>query len=160
MLKFANHKIQSIISVFSLSCLSILMLDFILSSSFILDNSASATSSDTIVQLSVDPVINISTPNTATLACSSDTSGTNDGGYVCDTTTNIVVSTNNATGYTLYMNATSGYSNSLIHATVGSATPTIPTLSQAYTSANFPINYWGYTGGSDQSSISGGYNCT
>ena len=125
---------------------------------------ASATSSDTTVQLDVSSVINISTPDTATLECSSDTSGSNNGGYICSTSTNITVNTNNVTGYTLYMNATSGYSNSLTHATIssdsGSNTPTIPTLSGVYTPANFPVNYWGYTGGSDQSSISSGYNCT
>ena len=134
---------------------SVLILTFLVS---IFSGFAYATeaSSDTETALEVEPIINISAPSTVTLNCTPG--ATNASAELCTNTASINVTTNNVTGYTLQMNATSGSSNSLTNTAV-SPSATIPTLSQAYTSANFPVNYWGYTGGLDKSSESGGYNC-
>ena len=110
----------------------------------------SSASTDTEVQLNVDTVINISTPDTTTINCASLNT-------LCTANTTITVGTNNITGYTLQLNATSGYSNSLTNA---ATSETIPTLSGAYASGSFPTNYWGYTGGLDKSGETGGLNCS
>ena len=135
----------------STSALAILSMFFI-SLSFINNDSAyadSSASSDTEVNLNIDPVINITAPQTSTISCVSLNT-------LCTTNTTVTTETNNRTGYTLQLNATSGYSNSLTNAATNE---TIPTLSQSYAAGSFPINYWGYTGGLDKSSETGGYNC-
>ena len=135
----------------STTTLAILSMFFI-SLSFINNNSAyadSSASSDTEVNLNIDPVINITAPQTSTISCVSLNT-------LCTTNTTVTTETNNRTGYTLQLNATSGYSNSLTNA---ATSETIPTLAGAYASGSFPTNYWGYTGGLDKSSETGGYNC-
>ena len=116
-----------------------------------------AEASNAQASLELDPVIDISAPSTVTLNC---TPGSTDAtSQLCTSNATISVTTNNIAGYTLQMNTTSGSSNSLTNS-VASPAATIPTLSQAYSSANFPVNYWGYTGGTDKSSETGGYNCS
>ena len=119
----------------------------------------SAVASDTATtytQLEVRSVINISAPSQALLNC--DPGATASAATLCTTGANISVSTNNITGYSLQMNTTNGYSTNLTNAGV-SPSATIPTLDNAYATASFPSNSWGYTGGSDQSEVSGGYDC-
>ena len=123
----------------------------------IINNSAHAESSSTQASLEIDSIINISAPPTVTLNC---TPGATDAqAELCTSTANVIVTTNNITGYTLQMNATSGSPTALTNSAASPAA-TIPTLSQAYPSANFPINSWGYTGGLDKSSETGGYDCS
>ena len=121
--------------------------------------SANATeaSTNTEVALNVDSVINISAPTTATLNCTPGATAA--AAQLCTTTASIGVGTNNITGYTLQMNATNGSPTALTNSAASPAA-TIPTLSQAYSSSNFPINSWGYTGGLDKSSETGGYDCS
>ncbi len=124
---------------------------FVISSIGIGSNNAHATEagSDTRVNLNLASLINISNAGTTTMTCDSPNN-------ICTTNASITVKTNNATGYTLQMNTTNGYSNAL---TNNATSDTVPTLSQSYSSANFPVNHWGYTGGIDKSSETGGYNC-
>ncbi len=132
-----------------------------MSSIFGIPNTAHADSTtNTQVSLGVNSVINISVPSVATLNCTASVNPAT--ANLCTTTTSIGVATNNMTGYTLQMNATNGYATDLVNASV---TPheTISTLDNAYpvaTPATFPANTWGYTGGVDKSSVTGGYNCT
>ena len=132
---------------FKVTC-SVLILTFLVS---IFSGAVYATqaSTDTEVELNVSTVINISTPDTTTINCASLNT-------LCTANTTITVGTNNITGYTLQLNATSGYSNSL---TNSATNETIPTLSQSYASGSFPTNYWGYTGGLDKSGETGGLDC-
>ena len=111
---------------------------------------ATQASTDTEVDLELATVINITTPETSNINCVSLNT-------LCTSTATVTVGTNNSTGYTLQLNATSGYSNSLTNA---ATSETIPTLSGAYAAGSFPTNYWGYTGGLDKSSETGGYNCS
>ena len=140
--------------------LAILSVFFITLSSINLNTGsvhAAETSTDTEVALNVDSVINISAPTTATLNCTPGATAA--AAQLCTTTATVGVGTNNITGYTLQMNATSGSPTALTNSAASPAA-TIPTLSQAYSSANFPVNSWGYTGGLDKSSESGGYDCS
>ena len=140
----------------SATALAILSMFFI-SFSFIDTGSVHAESSDSQASLTLDPVIDISAPSSVTLNC---TPGSTDAqAELCTSTANIVVNTNNITGYTLQMNATSGSPTALTNSAASPAA-TIPTLSQAYPSANFPVNSWGYTGGLDKSEETGGYDCS
>lgn len=116
---------------------------------------ATGTSSDSEVSLNVDSVINISSPVSATFDCTPGTATTP--ADLCTTVATVGVGTNNANGYTLQMNATSGYPTALTNSSIY-PNATLPTINQAYTAANFPVNYWGYTGGTDQSSA-GGRDC-
>ena len=141
------------ISATALAALSMFFISF----SFINTGSAHAESSSTQASLEIDSIINISAPPTVTLNC---TPGATDAqAELCTSTANVIVTTNNITGYTLQMNATSGSPTALTNSAASPAA-TIPTLSQAYPSANFPINSWGYTGGLDKSSETGGYDCS
>ena len=128
---------------------SVLMLTFLVSI-FSCSVYATQASTDTEVDLNVATVINISTPDTTTINCASLNT-------LCTANTTVTVGTNNITGYTLQLNATSGYSNSLTNA---ATSETIPTLTGAYASGSFPTNYWGYTGGLDKSGETGGLNCS
>ena len=140
----------------SATALAVLSMFFI-SLSFINTGSVHAESSDSQASLTLDPVIDISAPSSVTLNC---TPGSTDAqAELCTSTANIVVNTNNITGYTLQMNATSSSPTALTNSAASPAA-TIPTLSQAYPSANFPVNSWGYTGGTDQSGETGGYDCS
>ena len=112
-------------------------------------------SSDTAVDLNVNTVLNLSAPDTTTLTC--DTTNA-----LCTSNVDLNVSTNNRTGYTLQMNTTSGYSNALTN-TAFNPHPTISSIDNAYpvsSPSSFPANHWGYTGGTDKSSVTGGYDCT
>ncbi|MBR2997268.1 hypothetical protein IKF33_02465, partial [Candidatus Saccharibacteria bacterium] len=143
----------------STTALAILSMFFI-SLSFINNNSAyadSSASTDTEVALNVDSVINISAPTTATINCTPGATAA--AAQLCTTTATVGVGTNNITGYTLQMNATNGSPTALTNSAASPAA-TIPTLSQAYSSSNFPINSWGYTGGLDKSEETGGYDCS
>lgn len=137
----------------------ILISVFAFNSSFNLNDSAHATTAvtSTEVEMRVSSVINITAPSVANLNC--EAGATSSAAELCATTSNISVSTNNLAGYTLQMNATADYPNDLTNPSITPAA-TIPTLSGAYSSANFPTNYWGYTGGTDQSSVTGGYDCS
>ncbi|MBR2997105.1 hypothetical protein IKF33_01565 [Candidatus Saccharibacteria bacterium] len=140
--------------IIPISAFTVLAVFFIALSSLSVGNSSSvyadsSASSDTEVNLNIDPVINITAPQISTISCVSLNT-------LCTTNTTVTTETNNRTGYTLQLNATSGYSNSLTNAATNE---TIPTLSQSYASGSFPVNYWGYTGGLDKSSETGGYNC-
>ena len=126
----------------------------------IINNSVHADSSastDTEVALNVDSVINISAPTTATINCTPGATAA--AAQLCTTVASIGVGTNNITGYTLQMNATSGSPTALTNSAASPAA-TIPTLSQSYSSSNFPVNSWGYTGGLDKSEETGGYDCS
>ena len=140
----------TIMSLFVLSGL------FALNSNINLTYAESSASTDTEVQLNVDSVINISAPSTATLNCTPGATAA--AAQLCTTVASIGVGTNNITGYTLQMNTTNGSPTTLTNSAASPAA-TIPTLSQAYSSSNFPVNSWGYTGGLDKSSETGGYNC-
>lgn len=110
-----------------------------------------AETAETEFEIEVGSKISITTPNAVNLSCSGS------GLYTCSASASITTSTNSSAGYVLQMNATSGYSDALINAATSA---TIPTLTQAYAAANFPTNYWGYTGGTDQSGVTGGYDCS
>ncbi|MBR2997040.1 hypothetical protein IKF33_01200 [Candidatus Saccharibacteria bacterium] len=141
------------ISTTALAVLSVFFISF----SFINTGSVHAESSSTQASLEIDSIINISAPPTVTLNC---TPGATDAqAELCTSTANVIVTTNNITGYTLQMNATSGSPTALTNSAASPAA-TIPTLSQAYPSANFPVNSWGYTGGTDKSEETGGYDCS
>ena len=117
-------------------------------------NEAEATDVSSEFTVSLNDVLTISSPSEIVLDnCNPSTAS------LCTTSANVTVSTNNLTGYSLYLNSTSGSSSSLTN-TATTPNPTIPTLSQSYSSANFPVNSWGYTGGTDQSGETGGYNCS
>ena len=117
-------------------------------------NEAEATDVSSKFTVSLNDVLTISSPSEIVLDnCNPSTAS------LCTTSANVTVSTNNLTGYSLYLNSTSGSSSSLTN-TATTPNPTIPTLSQSYSSANFPVNSWGYTGGTDQSGETGGYNCS
>ncbi len=140
--------------------LSFISFSFFASSIFSLNANATEASVDTRIVLGVNSVINISAPSSAALTCEPGISATTTS--MCTTGTDITVGTNNITGYTLQMNASNGYSNALTN-TATTPSSTIPTLDNAYpvaTPASFPVNTWGYTGGMDKSSETGGYNCT
>lgn len=139
-----------------ISTLAVLSMFFI-SFSFINIRSVHAESSSVQASLALDSVIDISAPSTITLNCAPGS--TDATAQLCTSTANIVVDTNNVTGYTLQMNATNGSPTALTNSAASPAA-TIPTLSQAYTAANFPVNYWGYTGGTNKSSETGGYDCS
>ncbi|MBR0460934.1 hypothetical protein IJI91_03055 [Candidatus Saccharibacteria bacterium] len=139
----------------SLTALTILAVFFIAFSTLSIGK-VNAESGNSEASLDIADVIDISAPSTTTLNCTPGS--TSASAQLCTSSANVSVTTNNLTGYTLYMNATSGSSNALTNSAV-SPSATIPTLTQAYSSANFPANYWGYTGGTDKSSVSGGYNC-
>ena len=112
-----------------------------------------AASSASQFTVSLGEVLTMSAPDAINLTnCNPSTS------TLCTASADITVSTNNLTGYSLYMNATNGSSTDLTN-TIVTPNPTIPTLSESYSSANFPVNSWGYTGGTDQSAETGGYNC-
>ncbi len=116
--------------------------------------------STTRTKLYLNQVLDISAPSTAILNCTPGTTDSN--ANLCTTDIAVVVNTNNDTGYTLYMNTTSGYSTSLTNTAI-SPSATVSTLSNPHplsSPTTFPINTWGYTGGSDQSSVTGGYDCT
>ncbi|MBR2997230.1 hypothetical protein IKF33_02260 [Candidatus Saccharibacteria bacterium] len=121
-------------------------------------SSAHATedSSNSEVALNVDSVINISSPSSAAFDCAPGTATIPSS--LCTTVATIGVSTNNASGYTLQMSITPGYPTDLTNSSV-SPSATLSAINQAYVPANFPANSWGYTGGTDQSSKTGGYNC-
>ena len=143
----------------SATALAILSMFFI-SFGFINNDSVYADASagtNTKVQLNVDSVINISAPSTATLNCTPGATAAT--AQLCTTTATVGVGTNNITGYTLQMNATNGSPTALTNSAASPAA-TIPTLSQSYSSSNFPVNSWGYTGGLDKSSETGGYDCS
>ena len=129
----------------SATALAILSMFFISSGVY-----ATEASSDTEVDLELATVLNITTPETSNINCVSLNT-------LCTSTATVTVGTNNSTGYTLQLNATSGYSNSLTNA---ATSETIPTLTGAYAAGSFPTNYWGYTGGLDKSGETGGYNCS
>ena len=117
-------------------------------------NEAEATDVSSEFTVSLNDVLTISSPSEIVLDnCNPSTAS------LCTTSANVTVSTNNLTGYSLYLNSTSGSSNSLTN-TATTPNPTIPTLNNQYSSANFPVNSWGYTGGTDQSGETGGYNCS
>ena len=117
-------------------------------------NEAEATDVSSKFTVSLNDVLTISSPSEIVLDnCNPSTAS------LCTTSANVTVSTNNLTGYSLYLNSTSGSSNSLTN-TATTPNPTIPTLNNQYSSANFPVNSWGYTGGTDQSGETGGYNCS
>ena len=139
----------------------VLLAGLFISSSNLSINSGSAhatqASTNTEIALNVDSVINISAPTTATINC--NPGATAAAAQLCTTNVTVGVGTNNITGYTLQMNATSGSPTALTNSAASPAA-TIPTLFQAYSSSNFPINSWGYTGGLDKSSETGGYDCS
>ena len=142
-----------------ISAFTVLAVFFIALSTFNISTNQNvyAESSGAQASLIVDSVIDISAPPTVTLNC---TPGSTDAlAQLCTSTANVVVTTNNITGYTLQMNAANGSPTALTNNTASPAAA-IPTLSQAYASASFPVNYWGYTGGLDKSSETGGYNCS
>ena len=126
------HKVISIIPV---SVLTILV-------GFFISGGVHATgvSSDTEVILEADSIINISAPSTATLNCAPGATAA--ASSLCTTLVTIGVGTNSPIGYTLQMNATNGSPTALTNTTI-SPSATIPTLSQSYSSANFPVNSWG-----------------
>ena len=145
--------------IIPISAFTVLAVFFIALSTFNISTNQNvyAESSGAQASLIVDSVIDISAPPTVTLNC---TPGSTDAlAQLCTSTANVVVTTNNITGYTLQMNAANGSPTALINNTASPAA-TIPTLSQAYAPASFPVNYWGYTGGLDKSSETGGYNCS
>ena len=136
---------------YAISLSTITLLGIILASS----NVFATGSSDTAVDLNVNTVLNLSAPDTTTLTC--DTTNA-----LCTSNVDLNVSTNNRTGYTLQMNTTSGYSNALTN-TAFNPHPTISSIDNAYpvsSPSSFPANHWGYTGGTDKSSVTGGYDCT
>ena len=146
------------LSFLSVAAFAMLIGTFAISSTFnIGDGSVSATANGATASLELDSVIDISAPSTVTLNC---TPGSTDAtSELCTSNATVTVNTNNTAGYTLQMNTTNGSSNSLTNTGI-TPNATIPTLSQAYSAANFPVNSWGYTGGTDKSSETGGYNCS
>ncbi|MBR2997437.1 DUF285 domain-containing protein [Candidatus Saccharibacteria bacterium] len=127
---------------------------FVVCSNVDFSESVGATDVSSKFTVSLNDVLTISSPSEIVLNnCNPSTAS------LCTTSANVTVSTNNLTGYSLYLNSTSGSSSSLTN-TATTPNPTIPTLSQSYSSANFPVNSWGYTGGTDQSGETGGYNCS
>ena len=143
-----------ILSIIS-ALLLILIGTFIISSTFVL-SSVHAESGNSEASLDIASVLDISAPSTTTLNCTPGS--TSASAQLCTSSANVSVTTNNLTGYTLYMNATNGSPTALTNSST-SPSSTIPTITQAYSSANLPVNTWGYTGGTDKSSESGGYNC-
>ena len=149
----------------SSSALLVLISAFTLSSFFAISGnifsnslgSASATSDTSEARLELDTVLDISAPEAVLLNCIPGTTDNN--AEMCTSNAVINVNTNNLTGYTLQMNATNGYTNSLTNNATDPVS-TVDTLNGHYIASNFPINAWGYTGGSDQSSVTGGYDCT
>ena len=123
---------------------------FALCSNFKVENTNAATNNAAFA-VQLGEVLTLSAPSTVILNdCNPSTSN------LCTADADITVSSNFANGYKLYMNAANGSSTSLNNASAGT---NIPTVSTAYSSSNFPINSWGYTGGTDQTSASG-LDCT
>ena len=141
----------------SLSALVVLISLFTISSSFSVNNSnnANAVSESKQISVNLNETINISSyPASIDLTnCNPSTSN------LCTANASITISSNYELGYSLYMNATNGSPTALTNSST-SPSSTIPTINQAYSSANLPVNTWGYTGGTNKSSETGGYDCT
>ncbi|MBR2997104.1 hypothetical protein IKF33_01560 [Candidatus Saccharibacteria bacterium] len=141
----------------STSALAILSMFFISLSTFNVGSSNLAyADSNAKAELNIDSIINISAPNTVTINCTPGSTAAT--ATLCTGNATVSVTTNNITGFTLQMNAANGSPTALTN-TGTSPSATLPTLSQSYTAANFPTNYWGYTGGLDKSGETGGYDC-
>ena len=141
----------------SLSALVVLISLFTISSSFSVNNSnnANAVSESKQISVNLNETINISSyPASIDLTnCNPSTSN------LCTANASITISSNYELGYSLYMNATNGSPTALTNSST-SPSSTIPSVTQAYSSANLPVNTWGYTGGTNKSSETGGYDCT
>ena len=141
----------------SVSALVVLISLFTISSSFSVNNSnnANAVSESKQISVNLNETINISSyPASIDLTnCNPSTSN------LCTANASITISSNYELGYSLYMNATNGSPTALTNSST-SPSSTIPTINQAYSSANLPVNTWGYTGGTNKSSETGGYDCT
>ena len=157
--------ILNVLSLSTIGGLMVLISAFTLSSFFAVSGnifsnglgSASATSDTSEARLELDTVLDISAPEAVLLNCIPGTTDNN--AEMCTSNAIINVNTNNLTGYTLQMNTTNGYTNSLTNNATDPVS-TVDTLNGHYIASSFPINAWGYTGGSDQSSVTGGYDCT
>ena len=138
----------------SFAGLTLLIGAFVVCSTFSID-STNAVSESKQISVNLNETINISSyPASIDLTnCNPSTSN------LCTANASITISSNYELGYSLYMNATNGSPTALTNSST-SPSSTIPSVTQAYSSANLPVNTWGYTGGTNKSSETGGYDCT
>lgn len=102
-----------------------------------LASATTATESKT-TKVSIDSMLAISALDDYSLQLSPTSTGT-----LTTASGVVMVSTNNATGYTLYLGMDNDETNALVN--TAKSDYTIPTLSGSTTPADFPNNKWGYS---------------